>query len=200
MPSPLDSLRSPFVDDIPDAGRDLIFSQTVEGLLRAMGPLGAADKAPFRAVGLDLDRPLAPAYPVHQWLDVMRAAAGVAHPGVPLDDAMYLLGRGFVEGYGQTMIGRAMLVGMRLLGPRRTLERFARQLSTGSSFFKSQLLDVGPGDCALWINRVTWPGWYFGLIERGLEHAGAHDVKASLLAHEAPGRAACLRVTWRGRT
>ena len=182
----------------PAPGSQLIFSQTVEGLLRALGPLDDAAAERFRALGLEPHAPLAPAYPVDQWLSFMKLGVELKTPELPFDEGLVLLGRSFVDAYGTTLMGKAMLMGMRLLGPRKTLERFSRNLSTGSNFFESKVTLHAPGQWALWINRVTWPGWYFGIIGRGLEHAGASDVRVSLLSHEGEGLAATLRVTWAG--
>jgi uncharacterized protein (TIGR02265 family) len=174
----------------------LIFSQTVEGLLRALGPLSEPSKARFRDLGVDPDGPLAPAYPVEQWLELMKLGVEVMTPELPFEEGLVLLGRRFVDGYGLTLMGKAMLMAMRLFGPQRTLARFSRNLSTGSNFFESKVSQFAPGQWALWINRVTWPGWYYGIIARGLEHAGASEVKVSLLSHEGEGLAACLLVSW----
>jgi uncharacterized protein (TIGR02265 family) len=195
--APLDTPSSfapgPAAGKTPEA---LIFSQTVEGLFRSLGPLSERVKARFRAVGVDPDRPLAPAYPVEQWLQVMKVGVEVTTPDLPFEVGLELLGRRFVDGYGATLMGKAMLMAMRVFGPKRTLERFSRNLSTGSNFFASEVIQVAPGQCSLWINRVTWPGWYFGIIARGLEHAGASDVKVSLVSHEGEGQAAWLLVSW----
>ncbi len=174
----------------------LVFSQTVDGLFRALRPLSQSAKDRFRALGVDPDQRLDPAYPVEQWLKMMQLGVELFAPGRPFEEGIYALGRRFVDGYGETMVGKAMLVGMRLLGPERTLARFSRNLKTGSTFFESTVTPRGAGCWELWINRVTWPGWYFGLVEGGLTHAGARGVKVSLLSHEGPGLGARLLVSW----
>ncbi len=193
---PLTLVLTPIPPVEPVPAQAFIFSQTVDGLLRALGPLDAAATARFQALGVDPQRPLLPAYPVEQWLEVMRLGAEIHAPGQPFEEALHSLGRHFVDGYGTTMIGKALLIGMRILGPKRTLERLARQLATGSTFFETRVAQFAPEEWSLWINRVTWPAWYFGLIERGLEHAGAKDVRVSLLTHDGPGLGATMLVKW----
>lgn len=174
----------------------LIFSQTVESLFRALGPLDESARQRFVALGVDPLKPLDPAYPVEQWLDIMRVGAEVFAPGLAFSEALQLLAHRFVDAYSLTLVGKAMLVGMRLLGPRRTLERLARNLKTGSTFFQTKVEPLGGNAFALWINRVTWPAWYFGLIERGLFHAGAREISVSLMTHDGPGRGATFLIKW----
>lgn len=174
----------------------LIFSQTVEGLFRALEPLSEANCARFRALGVDPRAPLSPAYPVEVWLTLMKAAVEVNEPEAPFDEALERLGRKFVDGYGETMLGKAMLAVLRVMGPTWALSRLRRTLSTGSNFFESQLVERGAGEVELWINRVTWPAWYLGLVARGLERAGARNVQVSLLAHEGPSKPVTLLVKW----
>jgi uncharacterized protein (TIGR02265 family) len=180
----------------PTTQQALIFSQTVEGLVRTLGVLTPEARLKMKAIGFDLARPLLPAYPVEQWLQLMRLAAELHAPEQPIDEALTSLGRQFVAGYGETMLGKMLLVVLRMVGPRRALERFSHHLSTGSNFFVSSLTRGPSGDWVLWINRVTWPGWYVGLIESGLEHAGGRNVSVSVIDHEGPGRGARLRVAW----
>lgn len=174
----------------------LVFSQTVEGLLRALGPLDADTREKFRALGFDPAR-LEPAYPVERYVALQRLAVERFAGDVPFSLGIETLGRRFVDGYGETLIGRAVLASLKLLGPRRTLERLTRTLSTGTSFFATKLTETSPGVWQLWLNRVTYPGWYVGLIRRGLELAGAHDIDLKVLHHEGPGLGLTLEVRWR---
>lgn len=177
---------------------ELVFSQTVEGLLRALGPLDAATKGRMQALGVDPDR-LEPAYPADQYVALQRLAVELFAPNQPFPVGIEALGRRFVDGYGETLMGRAVLAGLRLLGPVRALERLSRTLSTGSTFFKTKLEEVRPAVWRLWINRVTYPGWYVGLVQRGLEHAGAKKVEVRVVEHVGPGQGLTLEVTWAAR-
>lgn len=184
---------------MPEQRAELVFAQTVEGLLRALGPLDDAAREKLRAVGIDPDRRLEPAYPVEQYVALQRAAVGIFAPHEPFEIGIEALGRRFVDGYGETLMGRAVLAGLRLLGPVRALQRLTRTLSTGSTFFKTSLEEARPGTWRLWINRVTWPGWYVGLVQRGLEHAGAREVAVTVIDHAGPGLGLTLEVTWKPR-
>lgn len=189
------SIRSAF-DSIDTAvAEHLIFSQTVEGLLRALGPLSPETRARFKALGLDVDRPLLPAYPVEQFVAVMDAAGEFVAPGQPLVEQTRLLGRRFMDAYQETLIGRAMVAAMRIIGPWRTLERLAHKFRTGNNFSETHLTRRGPTEATLWCNRVSRPGWYLGVISRGLELAGARDVVVTVIDQDQAG--GTFRVQWR---
>lgn len=174
----------------------LVFSQTVEGLFRALGPLEPEARERFRALGIDPVR-LEPAYPVETYVAMQRLAVEVFAGDLPFSLGIETLGRRFVDGYGETLMGRAVLLSLKLLGPKRTLERLTRMLSTGTSFFETRLTQASPGVWHLWLNRVTYAGWYVGLVRRGLELAGAQDVQLKVLRHEGPGLGMTLEVRWR---
>jgi uncharacterized protein (TIGR02265 family) len=176
-------------------GEKLIFSQTFEGIFRALGPrLDPSLSAALRQLGLDTQKPLEPAYPLAVFLEAVRLIGQRLFPELDADGQAHALGREFMDGYSQTMVGRAMVGMMRVLGPRRTLERLSRQFRTGNNFSETTLTQVSPAEFQLWCNQVTIPGWYAGLIERGLELAGAKAPLALLLRLDETG--GTFRVTW----
>lgn len=173
---------------------NLIFAQTVEGLLRAMGPLDAATRAELKRRGVDPDQRLLPAYPLEQFVAVLDFAGARLTPHVAADEQTRLLGRRFMDGYQDTMIGRAMVAAMRVIGPWRTLERLTHKFRTGNNFSDTRLSRLGPTEAELWCNQVTRPGWYSGVVGRGLELAGAKDVVVTIIENgPAGGR---FRVRW----
>lgn len=173
----------------------LIFSQTVEGLLRSLGgKLTPELVAGMQARGIDPAATLLPAYPQETFTTVVTWLAAQLYPKLPVDDAIAQVGRGFMDGYGETMVGRAMLAMIRLIGPRRTLERVTRQFRTGNNYSDTRLTARSATEYDLWVNEVSMVGWYLGIIARGVELAGAKGVKVTLLSHDASG--ANFHVTW----
>lgn len=173
----------------------LIFAQTFEGLFRSVQTrLTPALQQGLKQRGVDLTRPLLPAYSHEVFTEVMLYLAAQLHPLIEEDEAVTLLGRGFMEGFGETMIGRAMLAAMRLIGPRRTLERVSRQFRAGNNFTETKLTPVNERTFELWINEVRLPGWYIGIVSRGLELAGGAQVKVEIIGRE--GRSGTFRITW----
>ncbi len=176
----------------------LIFSQTFEGLLRSLsgGKLTPSLTTGLKAAGFDPGVKLLPAYPREVFTAVVTCIARELHPGLPVDAAITQVGRGFMNGYGETMVGRAMLAMIRLIGPRRTLERVTRQFRTGNNYSDTRLTARGATEYDLWVNDVTMPGWYVGILGRGVELSGAKDVHVELVERDALG--GTFRIRWSG--
>lgn len=173
----------------------LIFAQTFEGLLRSLsGKLSPQLVAGLRERGLDPGATLLPAYPQRVWIEVLSFVARELHPGLPLEAAVAAVGRSFMDGYAETMVGRAMVAMTRLLGPRRTLERVNRQFRTGNNFTETRLTLVSGTEYHLWVNEVRLAGWYVGILSRGLELAGGKAVQVELHQRDEPG--GTFRVKW----
>ncbi|HLM43450.1 MAG TPA: DUF2378 family protein, partial [Myxococcaceae bacterium] len=103
----------------------LIFEQTIEALfVRALGGRLTPDcKARLREAGLDVDQKIKPAYSLKSWMTFIRIAAEELYPGMPLEESTFKLGEAYIEGFRETMLGRAVLSLLRVLGPRRALNR-----------------------------------------------------------------------------
>ncbi len=173
----------------------MMFSQAVEGLVRALGEhLDEPAKDALKALGLDLRRPLEPGYPLETWFKVMRYGAALVAPGRSEAEQFELLGRRFIDGYEQTMVGRALLATMRVLGPRRTLERMSRNFRSGNNYTETQLVPKGPTDFELSFNQVKSPEFYRGMLLAGLGRTDARDLAIQLVRHD--GQGTTFRVTW----
>lgn len=127
------------------------FGHTVEALLEhAMkGRLDAQARQRFKAIGIDPDWPLLVAYPLSVWFDALTLCAEILHPGVPRDEAWYRVGRQFGLGYGQTALGKATFALARLVGWKRTKERLARGMQTGSNYMRSYGRELPDGSFEL---------------------------------------------------
>jgi uncharacterized protein (TIGR02265 family) len=151
----------------------VVFGNSVEALVRVLGPrLDAATLERFRGIGVDLHAPN-PAYPYDTWLAALRLAMEVLWPGVGHDEATYLMGRAIFESYGHTLVGKALLQLIKVLGPRRALERMSRNLRTTNNYSETRLTARGPTHYELWVNRVAFPHYFRGLLTAGLEFGGA---------------------------
>ncbi|GMU58250.1 MAG: hypothetical protein AMXMBFR34_00130 [Myxococcaceae bacterium] len=174
----------------------LIFSQTFEGLFRATAAhLDEPTVAALKAAGIDPQAELKPSYPLPVFHAVVKLLAQRLFPEAGPEEQLRRLGRQFMDGYALTMVGRAMVGMMRVIGPQRTLDRLSRQFRTGNNFSETRVEELGPGQSELWCNQVTWPSWYEGIVARGLEFAGGKDVQVQLIRRDDDG--ATFRVTWR---
>ncbi|MCP3105021.1 DUF2378 family protein [Myxococcus sp. K15C18031901] len=178
-----------------DTPEPLVFPQSFEGLLRALGDqLDDRCVGRLKQVGVDPKGRLAPAYPLEVWLGALKVASETLAPELPLEEGAAVVGRRFVEGFGSTLIGSALLSSVRLLGPDRMLARMTRNLRTGTNYLQATLEPVGPGRYALTCQPVVVAGFYVGLFLAGLEASGAPRPSVQVVRRE--GEKAVYDIAW----
>ncbi|MDP1921313.1 MAG: DUF2378 family protein [Myxococcales bacterium] len=162
------------------ADAPVVFGNSVESLVRVLGPaLDEEARQKFLALGIDLFKPN-PAYPYELWVEALVMAMDLLWPGVTRDVATYRMGRAIFESYGQTVMGKALMALVKVLGPKRALDRMSRNLRTTNNYSETRLTDVGPNRYELWVNKVAFPHYFRGLLEAGLEFGGAAEVKVEV--------------------
>lgn len=175
----------------------LVFSQAFEGLQRALGDrLTGQVSTQFRDLGVDFAKGLEPAYELEVWVKSVRQASQLLNPEAPEPEQLYRFGRAFIDGYERTMVGKAMLTTLRLIGPKRTLERMDRNLRSGNNYTQTRLAPQ-PGVAnafTLWVAPVRYVDWYRGLLTAGLEAAGAKDLLLEADARD--GESVTYRIRW----
>lgn len=176
----------------------LVFEQTIEALfVRALGSRLTPDcKARLRDAGLDVDQKIKPAYSLKSWMAFIRIAAEELFPGVPLEESTFKLGEAYMEGFRETMLGRAVLSLLRVLGPRRALNRATQNFRSSNNYTESRLTEQGSNQFELWMNEVgEFPSFTAGLIHAGLTIAGAKEPRVELAQYD--GHACTYRISWR---
>src|SRR6266498_3716531 len=169
-----------------------IYQVAVEAFfLRAMqGKLDAVAKARLRDAGMAVDEPLLSVYPAdvfHRCVAVTAAAP---------EDALYRVGRDHIDAFIQSYPGKMMVALARQIEPRMILEYTATFIRLGNNFTESRARVVGPTRSEIWINDVgDVPGWYRGIIQRGLELANVRGVDVRLVPGT-PAPAATSEVHW----
>lgn len=164
----------------------VVFGSSVEALTRVLSTrLTPALRQRYAELGFDLARPL-PAYPYEQWVRCLAFTLRELYPSENEERATYLLGRALFESFGVTLTGRALMQMLKVLGPRRALQRMARNLRTTNNYAETRVTELGPAHCELWINQARFPHYYRGLIEAGLEFTGARQVQLTVKARGAP--------------
>jgi len=141
----------------------VVFSQSMEGLYRALSPHTPAERAAFLAAGVKDDTKFAPAYPVDLHIAILDACAASRFAHLPELERYTEVGKLFFTGFQKTLIGSAMLAMLKILGPRRTLDRLT------------------PTHHHVHINFTKRPGFYLGLLYSGCLHAGAKDLKITVV-------------------
>ncbi|MFN7132662.1 MAG: DUF2378 family protein, partial [Myxococcales bacterium] len=104
--------------------------------------------AELKVLGVDFDAPL-PAYPLPVGEEVIKRVAAALYAELPEPQRWERMGEDWLDGFLQTMLGRAALAMGRAIGPRRTLERMARNFKTASNYLSSEAVVHGPTDVEL---------------------------------------------------
>ena len=176
---------------------ELVFQQAVEGLFNVglRGRVTQELRARLREQGLDLAQRMQPAYPRQQWNAFVRVAAETLWPGEPPEAAYRALGRRLVLGYGETLVGRAIKGMLKVIGPRRTLERMTRNFRSGGNYNECSVNSVEATEILFWINEPYIHAAYMaGALEAALELAGARGIHVEVAARDARG--CTYRVSW----
>ncbi len=153
------------------AEQRLVFASAVEGLFgKALhGKVTPPLAAELRGLGLDVGAPLLPAYPYEQWEAWVSAAARALLPDLPPQHAHATLGEWFIDGYFDTVLGRALKQVVRVLGTRRTLGRMRHNFRSGNNFAESELTELAPTHVLLRLNELRLLGYFAqGMLRRGL--------------------------------
>lgn len=176
----------------------LVFEHTLEGLFMKglMGRVSPVLRERLKAVGVDLDRKLQPAYGFDTWCSAVRVAARELHPDLPDTVGYGLLGERMVEGYRETVLGRAAMGVIQLLGPRCGVSRARQMFRSGNNYTETRLEDVSPMQVDLWMNEAGTIRYFTrGTLLAGLRVAGARQ--AEVVVRDFTDDCVTYRLTWR---
>ncbi|NOK33840.1 DUF2378 family protein [Corallococcus exercitus] len=175
---------------------EVVFGHTVEGLLVALqGHLDGPLRAKLKAVGLDLDRKLEPAYPKAQWYQMLALGSETLFPDLPVSRAHWHLGERFISAYFATNMGRALQGVLKLVGPARTLERTTRNMASGSNYVHVDVERLAPTDYRLKVNDAgTHPEFFGALCHFGTLTTGVKNLTTVVETRE--GISATYRMRW----
>ena len=184
-------------EEASGSGRRWVFEHTVEGLFRVSlrDRLSPHAGEALRRAGLDLSRPLLPAYSYETWRRSLEIAVADLHPVQPTDEGWRRMGRDVVNGMVHTLLGKAMVGVARLLGPLRSLRRLNNTLRSADNYVESRLNELSPTACEVWINEVMdQPAYYQGILEASIALAGGRAPRSRVLGRDGAG--AWLHVEW----
>jgi len=183
---------------MPD--EQLVFGPTLEGLfLRGLkGKLSPTLVSQLRGMGLDLERPLLPAYSRKVVNECVLLTAKTLYPDRPLSDAFYLVGKHVTPGLRTTALGSATLTMVRLVGPKRTLGRLARTFRSTNNYMQVTLRELAGSTFELDLEPSNeFPSYMQAVIEDMLEVAGATNLVVDVVLHDKPRAFCTYRITWR---
>ena len=175
-----------------------IYQVAVEAFfLRAMrGRLDGAAKAQLREAGLALDEPLLSVYPAEVFHRAVAIASASIYHDVPQDEAHFRAGRDHIDAFVESYPGKMMAALARQIDTRMILEYTATFIRLGNNFTESRSRPVAPDRAELWLNDVgEVPGWYRGIMQRGLEVANVKGVAVTATG-VTPPPSVTFNVTW----
>ena len=172
----------------------VVFAQSMEGVYRALTPHTPQEHAAFLKAGVKRGDKFDAAYPIQAWLDILDACAASRFAHLPELERFTEVGRVFFLGFEKTLIGAALMAMLKVLGPRRTLERVTRNFRTANNFTVGTLESLAPNHHLVHINYTVRPGFFLGIIESGCQRAGARELKVSLVSTKDLG--AVYEVKW----
>jgi len=177
--------------------RQLVFEHTVEGLFRVAlnGQLSPRATRALEDTGIELTRPLLPAYPVETWRRALEITVADVYARLSPEEAWRRLGHEVLDGLVDTHMGRSLRGAAQQLGPLGFLRRFNTTLRSADNYVQARLEERSPTLCEVWINDVMGqPAYYQGMLEASLALAGGRGARARVLGREAGG--ARFQVEW----
>ncbi|MDQ3262309.1 MAG: DUF2378 family protein [Myxococcota bacterium] len=184
----------------PPTPEEVVFDNTVDGLFRrALGRrMSHRCKERLKAAGLDLDAKLKPAYPRLQYYDFVNIAAEELYGGMSRDAAHFELGKQFIAGFQETLLGKAVTSLVKLLGPRKTLGKMSQNMQSSNNYMKTSLKELGPGDCEITLSQVSGAPRYFeGVLLLAIELTGGAEAKVRPTPGEGPSYV--YHCTWKDK-
>ncbi len=171
----------------------VVFGTSMEGLWRALQPCTAAELAAFSRAGVKGER-FDAAYPLDVYSAILDACAQSRYAGLDELERFTRVGRLFIDGYANTLVGQALLGLLRVLGPRRALERTTRNIRTANNYTEATMESVSPVHHMVRVNYVARTGFYRGILETMCARAGAREVQVRVV--EERGESRVYEVKW----
>lgn len=151
-------------------------------------------RAELKKIGLDLSK-LQPAYPLTMVHQACRVVIPVLFPGRSDADALHALGVSSMRGYSETLLGKALMQVLKLIGVRRSLLRMHTTMRAGNNYLSTSAVVVNDHCVELRLSDVSeMPTFYQGIIEEGARMAHAKNLRITSADSAPPGHT--FRVEW----
>lgn len=174
----------------------LVFQVAVKSMFDSLArPAQPGVAAQWKALGIDVDR-LLPAYPLETWWKAIEVAA--AQGTGDRTARLRSLGRGLVESYADSFLGRAIVPLLRVLGPKRSLLRSQTSFRPGNNYLRLQCEVLGERCVRLTTNENSINSELVaGSLEGMVVYSGGASPNVSLRLE--PGKSV-YEVRWADRT
>ena len=175
----------------------LVFDTSLDGLFhRALsGKITPSLRDELKELGIDLGKKLPPAVSRDTWYRALSASARACFPGTEPRAALREVGVLMMKGIEETFFGRTMAPVVRMLGPRRILERVPKNMRSANNFAESTVTRLDDRALQLDVNDVgDAPEVMQGSLEEIARWAGAKTVDVAFTFERPP--AARFTVRW----
>jgi uncharacterized protein (TIGR02265 family) len=178
----------------------LVFEQAIEGVfLKGHGSkLTPSLKAALREQGIDLDKPLSPAYPLLMVNEATRVLRRYVYAFEPDDTKAYTqMGEAILDGYLNTMIGKTLASVMRVIGFRKVIDRLPQNLMSGNNYQVATLKWLGPTEVEVSLAETSpHPALNLGVLRRAFTRwFPAPGFQIEIAREHPPGATYVLRWT-----
>ncbi len=176
----------------------LVFETSLDGLFhRALaGKVTPALRVELKALGIDVGRKMPPAVSRETWYRALDASARHCFPDLDLRAALRELGVALMKGVEETFFGRSMAPVVRMLGPRRLLERVPKNMRSSNNFAVGSVVQLEPRVVQLDVTDVgDAPEVMQGSLEEIVRWAGAATVDVSFTFESPPSARYTVRWT-----
>jgi uncharacterized protein (TIGR02265 family) len=194
---------------MPESIEPVVFGEAVRALLKDHA-FTAAEQRELQALGIELDKAPATAYPFHVWPKAINVAAKAMFKGLDLPQAKRALGQRYIRLSTDHFLTKALIPLTQLIGPRRFLARMGRNMKTTFNYIEGEVVKDSPGDVVLKLfavseaaGKVKGTDWLVPEFFEGAIHsilvgfAGAKDCTVQTLEVD-PERAKLLfHINWK---
>lgn len=173
----------------------VVFSHTIEVLFRKIlaAHLTPSIEARLREVGLDLSKPLDPAYPFRIFDDALEIVATQGMPHLEKREALRRIGEMQVDSFLETFLGKATFQFLKLLSRERFLTRMTKSWRQANNFVDAQFSTEPDGSIVVRVNDVgRFPEVTEGVMHAAFKAAG-HSARVETGAREGLGCAYRVR-------
>lgn len=174
----------------------LWFSTVIEAVFikGLAGKLSPGLMASIKKAGIDLAK-LQPAYPVEQVYATCKLVVPVLYSGMTEAEGFHQLGLSSMRGYTETLLGKALIQIMKLIGVRRSLLRMHTTMRGGNNYLETSSTVLSSNCVELRFSDVSeMPSFYQGIIEEGGRMAHAKNLRVTTTDQTPPGHT--FRVEW----
>lgn len=168
------------------ASERVVFASVFEALVRIVNGRKPELSEPLRKLGVDVSK-LQAAYPADVWKAATNCVAQALFPTLSVPVAEYKLGQVIIQEYEKTLIGRALMTTLKVVGPRRAFGRISRSFRTANNYTEDRVTLIAENEYELWMNELHVPFVNQGVMQAALDAIGAKNCSVEVKLRDSEG-------------